>query len=113
MIELKMGLFIRSFALFIGGYAVAFYQGWLLTLIMISSIPPLLIASVVMFRIQNKFSLHEQAAYGEAANIVEQTISSIRTVYIIYIYLYIKTSIKCVQIWCAHLILTVQEFHIS
>ncbi|KMZ57070.1 hypothetical protein ZOSMA_89G00200 [Zostera marina] len=76
----QMGLFIQSFAWFIGGYVIAFYQGWLLTLIMISSIPPLLIASVVMFRVQNKFSLREQAAYGEAANIVEQTISSIRTV---------------------------------
>ncbi|WOL18392.1 hypothetical protein Cni_G27187 [Canna indica] len=76
----KVGKFIQLFSTFFGGFVVAFAQGWLLTLVMLSIIPALVVAGAVMANIVAKMASRGQAAYGEAANIVEQTIGSIRTV---------------------------------
>ncbi|XP_074586763.1 ABC transporter B family member 4-like [Curcuma longa] len=76
----KVGKFIQLLSTFFGGFTVAFAQGWLLTLVMLSVIPPLVVAGGVVANIVAKMASRGQAAYGEAANIVEQTIGSIRTV---------------------------------
>ena len=67
-------------ATFIAGFAVAFFKGWLLTLVMLSSIPPLVIAGGMMSLLISKMSSRGQEAYAKAAIVVEQTIGSIRTV---------------------------------
>ncbi|KAI7750747.1 hypothetical protein M8C21_013049, partial [Ambrosia artemisiifolia] len=55
-------------------------KGWLLTLVMLSSIPPMVISGSVMSIMIAKMASHGQTAYAKAATLVEQTIGSIRTV---------------------------------
>ncbi|KAH7655238.1 Xenobiotic-transporting ATPase protein [Dioscorea alata] len=76
----KAGKFIQLISTFIGGFTVAFVQGWLLTLVMLSTIPPLVVAGAAMSTVISKMASRGQTAYAEASVIVEQTISSIRTV---------------------------------
>lgn len=59
---------------------IAFSKGWLLTLVMLSSIPPLMISGGVMSQVVAKMASRGQNAYAAAAIIVEQTIGAIRTV---------------------------------
>ncbi|XP_052302906.1 ABC transporter B family member 11 isoform X7 [Populus trichocarpa] len=76
----KVGKFIQLLSTFFGGFAIAFVQGWLLTLVMLSSIPLIVIAGAAMsIMISRKASLG-QTAYAKAAIVVEQTLGSIRTV---------------------------------
>ncbi|CDY15432.1 BnaA08g27160D [Brassica napus] len=76
----KVGKFIQLIATFIGGFALAFAKGWLLTLVMLTSIPLLAMAGAAMAIIVTRASSQGQAAYAKAATVVEQTIGSIRTV---------------------------------
>ncbi|XP_055813951.1 ABC transporter B family member 21-like isoform X2 [Solanum dulcamara] len=67
-------------ATFLGGFVIAFIKGWRLALVLSSSIPPLVISSAVLIILLAKLASRAQTAYSEAATVVEQTISSIRTV---------------------------------
>ncbi|VVB07722.1 unnamed protein product [Arabis nemorensis] len=60
--------------------AMAFVKGWLLTLVMLTSIPLLAVAGAAMSIMFAKASSQEQAAYAKASTVVEQTFGSIRTV---------------------------------
>ena len=66
---------------FVGGYFVAFFKGWLLTLVLMSSIPPIVMAGGMVSHVSSRMSTRGQDAYTRAAKIVEQTIGSIRTVF--------------------------------
>lgn len=66
---------------FMGGFIVAFIEGWLLTLVMLSSIPPLVLSGAIMSMVITTMATRGQTAYSEAGVIVEQTIGSIRTVH--------------------------------
>ncbi|XP_050375437.1 ABC transporter B family member 4-like [Argentina anserina] len=76
----KVGTCIQLFATFFGGFIIAFVKGWLLTLVMLSSIPALVISGAVMSLIVSKMASRGQDAYSVGATVVEQTIGSIRTV---------------------------------
>ncbi|EPS62261.1 hypothetical protein M569_12530, partial [Genlisea aurea] len=76
----KVGKFIQLVSTFLGGFIVAFVRGWLLTLIMLSVIPLLVVSGALMFWFFSKMSSLGQTAYANASTIVEQTIGSIRTV---------------------------------
>ncbi|KAH6787539.1 P-glycoprotein 11 [Perilla frutescens var. hirtella] len=76
----KVGKFIQLVATFLGGFVIAFMKGWLLTLVMLSSIPPLVISGGVMSAVLSKMASRAQNAYAKAATVVEQTIGSIKTV---------------------------------
>ncbi|XP_072967585.1 ABC transporter B family member 11-like [Typha angustifolia] len=76
----KVGKFIQLVATFLGGFVIAFVRGWLLSLVMLSSIPPVVIAGAIMSWLVSKISSRGQARYSDAGNVVEQTIGSIRTV---------------------------------
>ncbi|XP_072995529.1 ABC transporter B family member 4-like isoform X1 [Typha latifolia] len=76
----KVGKFTQLVATFFGGFLVAFIRGWLLSLVMLSSIPPIVIAGATMSWLILKISTRGQETYKEAGNIVEQTIGYIRTV---------------------------------
>ncbi|KAJ9696843.1 hypothetical protein PVL29_008847 [Vitis rotundifolia] len=76
----KVGKFIQLVSTFIGGFVIAFIKGWLLTLVMLSSIPLLVIAGGAMSLFLSKMATRGQNAYAKAATVVEQTIGSIRTV---------------------------------
>lgn len=67
---------------------MAFIKGWLLSIVMLSSIPPIIVAGAIMSYLISKLSSRGQAAYAEAGNVVEQTVGSIRTV---------RTSQSCIQ----------------
>ncbi|KAL2510440.1 ABC transporter B family member 4 [Abeliophyllum distichum] len=76
----KVGKFIQLMSTFFGGFLIAFTKGWLLTLVMLSSIPPLVISGGIMSFVVSKMASRGQNAYASAATIVEQAIGSIRTV---------------------------------
>ncbi|XP_061991014.1 ABC transporter B family member 11-like isoform X2 [Rosa rugosa] len=76
----KVGSFIQLVATFIGGFGIAFTKGWLLTLVMLSSIPPVVFTTAVLNHFMVKLASRGQAAYSEGATVVEETIGSIRTV---------------------------------
>ncbi|XP_061961245.1 ABC transporter B family member 21-like [Populus nigra] len=76
----KVGKFIQLVSTFIGGFIVAFVKGWLLTLVMLSSIPLVVIAGAGLAIIIARMASRGQTAYAKAATVVEQTIGSIRTV---------------------------------
>ncbi|KAK8558004.1 hypothetical protein V6N13_050354 [Hibiscus sabdariffa] len=76
----KAGNFIQQAAAFSGGFVVAFLRGRLLTLVLLSSVPPLVISGAILHKLVAKFSFRGQASYSVAASIAEQTIGSIRTV---------------------------------
>ncbi|KAK6785819.1 hypothetical protein RDI58_014344 [Solanum bulbocastanum] len=76
----KVGKFVQLISTFIGGFAIAFTKGWLLTLVMLSVIPLLVISGGAMSHVLSKMASSGQDAYAKAATVVEQTIGSIRTV---------------------------------
>ncbi|GMI66694.1 P-glycoprotein 21, ATP-binding cassette B21 [Hibiscus trionum] len=76
----KVGKFLQMISSFIGGFVVAFIRGWLLTLVMLSSLPLLVIAGAAVSLIVANTASQGQNAYAKAAAVVEQTIGSIRTV---------------------------------
>ncbi|KAJ4788550.1 ABC transporter B family member 11 [Rhynchospora pubera] len=76
----KVGKFLQLITTFFGGFIVAFVRGWLLALVMLACIPPIVVAGAVVSRMISTFSTRSQAKYGEAGNVAEQTIGSIRTV---------------------------------
>ncbi|XP_062084186.1 ABC transporter B family member 4-like [Humulus lupulus] len=76
----KVGKFIQLVSTFFGGIVIALIRGWLLTLVLASSIPLLVAAGAVMSIVFSKMASRGQTAYAKAANVVDQTISSIRTV---------------------------------
>ncbi|KHN45007.1 ABC transporter B family member 11 [Glycine soja] len=76
----KVGQFLQFIATFIGSFAVAFIKGWLLTVVMLSCIPPLALVGAVLGQVISKASSRGQEAYSIAATVAEQTIGSIRTV---------------------------------
>lgn len=77
---LQVGKFIQLVSTFIGGFIIALIKGWLLTLVMLSSIPPLVLAGAGLAIVIARMASRGQTAYAKAAIVVEQTIGSIRTV---------------------------------
>ncbi|PIA37906.1 hypothetical protein AQUCO_02900039v1 [Aquilegia coerulea] len=75
-----VGKSIQLMATFIGGFVVAFNKGWILVLVLMSTVPFLVLCGASMSIAVNKLAARGQAAYAEAGAIVEQTICSIRTV---------------------------------
>lgn len=59
---------------------LAFIKGWLLTLVMLSTIPPFVAAAGTVAKMLSKISSQGLASYSDAGDIVEETIGSIRTV---------------------------------
>ncbi|KAL0907280.1 hypothetical protein M5K25_021680 [Dendrobium thyrsiflorum] len=76
----QVGKFINLISTFLIAFVVSFVEGWLLTLIMLSIIPPIVVCGAIMAIVLSKMSSNEQKSYIKASEIVEQTISSIRTV---------------------------------
>lgn len=76
----QVAKFIQYMACFLGSLVVAFIKGWLLTLVLLSTLPLLILSGSIMSFTFAKMASRGQAAYSEAATIVERKISSIRTV---------------------------------
>ena len=80
LLSFQVRQFIQLVTTFVGGVVIAFIKGWLLTIVMLSSIPPPVFAGGVMSIVIARVTSRGQAAYSAAATVAEQTISSIRTV---------------------------------
>lgn len=76
----KVGKFLQLIATFIGGFVIAFIKGWLLTLVMLSTLPLLVVSGATMAVTIGRMASRGQTAYAKAAHVVEQTIGSIKTV---------------------------------
>ncbi|XP_039007564.1 ABC transporter B family member 4-like [Hibiscus syriacus] len=76
----KVGKFLQLISTFFGGFVVSFVRGWLLTLVMLSAIPLIVLSAGTIAIMISKLATRGQNAYAKAATVVEQTIGSIRTV---------------------------------
>uniref|UniRef100_A0A8R7P8S3 ABC transporter B family member 4 n=3 Tax=Triticum urartu TaxID=4572 RepID=A0A8R7P8S3_TRIUA len=76
----KVGKFQQLVGTFVGGFIVGFVKGWLLSLVMLACIPLVVITGAVVAKLLFTISSRGQASYSNAGNVVEQTISAMRTV---------------------------------
>ncbi|KAM0899548.1 hypothetical protein ACQ4PT_021225 [Festuca glaucescens] len=76
----KAGKLVQLISAFFGGFVIAFTRGWLLTLVMLTSLPLVAIAGAVSAQMLTRVSSKRLTSYSDAADTVEQTIGSIRTV---------------------------------
>ncbi|KAG4933514.1 hypothetical protein JHK87_047516 [Glycine soja] len=70
----KVAQFIQLMTTFVGDFVISFIRRWLLTLVMLSSIPPLVLCGSMLGLIIMKTSSRGQEAYCIAASVVEHTI---------------------------------------
>lgn len=77
---MQVGKAIQLITTFIAGFVIAFMEGWLLTLVMIASIPLLVMSGAAVAIVVSKMASRGQTSYAKAAVVVEQTVGSIRTV---------------------------------
>lgn len=78
--HLQAGKLVQLTSGFFGGFIIAFTRGWLLTLVMLTSLPLIAVAGAVSTQLLTRASGKRLTSYSDAANTVEQTIGSIRTV---------------------------------
>nr|GMD91548.1 ABC transporter B family member 11-like [Ipomoea batatas] len=76
----KVGKFIKLVAEFVAGFVVALVRGWHLALVMLSTLPPVGLSLAITLIFMAKTASRAQSAYTRAANVVEQTVSSIKMV---------------------------------
>ncbi|KAG2599993.1 ABC transporter B family member 4-like isoform X2 [Panicum virgatum] len=76
----KVGKYIQLVTSFVGGFIVGFVRGWMLALVVLACIPPSILSFATVSRLRARISGKRQESYGDAGNIVEQTIGAIRTV---------------------------------
>ncbi|KAI3846864.1 hypothetical protein MKX03_008457 [Papaver bracteatum] len=76
----KAGEFFELTSTVLAGFIIAFVKGWLLTFVMLSTVPVLAICAAFMFILMRKQASRAQADYLQAGIVVDETISSIRTV---------------------------------
>ena len=80
VVILQVAKFIQLTATVIGGFTIAFVKGWELAVVLLACIPCLVIAGGTMAIMMMKKSSCIQMAYADAANVVDQTVTAIRTV---------------------------------
>ncbi|CAM0947472.1 unnamed protein product [Alopecurus aequalis] len=76
----KAGKLVQFTSAFFGGFIIAFTRGWLLTLVMLTSLPLIAVAGAASAQMLTSVSSKRLSSYSDAADTVEQTIGSIRTV---------------------------------
>jgi ABC-type multidrug transport system fused ATPase/permease subunit len=97
--HLQAGKLIQLSSAFFGGFIIAFTKGWLLTLVMLTSLPLIAIAGVVSAQFLTNISSKKLTSYGDAGDTVEQTIGAIRTVSSNYINFFSNTKENCTSIY--------------
>ncbi|KAE9466515.1 hypothetical protein C3L33_01561, partial [Rhododendron williamsianum] len=81
VISVKVPSFLMNLAAFVGSYMVAFILLWRLAIVAFPFVILLLVPSLVYGRVLMGIARQIRAEYNQAGTIVEQVISSIRTVY--------------------------------
>eukprot|EP00928_Gymnodinium_smaydae_P031760 TRINITY_DN23208_c0_g1_i1.p1 TRINITY_DN23208_c0_g1~~TRINITY_DN23208_c0_g1_i1.p1 ORF type:complete len:1359 (-),score=209.49 TRINITY_DN23208_c0_g1_i1:175-3651(-) len=62
------------------GFAVAFYQDWRLTLMMLGAVPIMGIAFAIAMKVMTKAAANQQEFYSKAGGVAETAIGAVRTV---------------------------------
>jgi ATP-binding cassette subfamily B (MDR/TAP) protein 1 len=78
--HVKVGKYIQLLTTFVGGLIIGFVRGWMLAIVMLTCIPANILSFAIVSRLRAQISGKRQESYGDAGNIVEQTIGAIRTV---------------------------------
>ncbi|XP_030885490.1 bile salt export pump [Leptonychotes weddellii] len=76
----QMAIFIQRMTTSICGFLLGFYQGWKLTLVIISVSPLIGIGAAIIGLSVSKFTDYELKAYARAGSVADEVISSMRTV---------------------------------
>lgn len=76
----QVGRFVQLITRFTAGIVIAAVKGWLLTVVMLSTLPLLVLSGAAMAFTIERIASRRQTDYAKAACVVEQTIGSIRTV---------------------------------
>jgi ABC-type multidrug transport system fused ATPase/permease subunit len=75
-----MAMAIQFVTTFVGGFALGYWQGWELSLMLTLLAPVLAICGAVLMKLVAKSQSDGQTAYGMGGTIVAETLGSIRTV---------------------------------
>jgi len=76
----RLGLTVMNLTTFTSGMFIAFYYGWLLTLVLIGTLPLLLIAAFFQMAAMGGLAKEDEAAMQEAAQVLSESVAGIRTV---------------------------------
>ncbi|EPZ35336.1 ABC transporter domain-containing protein [Rozella allomycis CSF55] len=76
----KVSIVLASMATFVGGFIVAFTEGWQLTLILCCVLPLMGLTGAIMAKFLSKATTNTQDAFGKASALAEEVFSAIRTV---------------------------------
>ncbi|XP_045177444.2 ATP-dependent translocase ABCB1-like isoform X2 [Mercenaria mercenaria] len=76
----KFSYAIQFLAQFSSGFAIGFWKGWKLSLVMMSLSPLLAIGGAFLSKLIANFSKREQEIYAEGGGVAEEVLSCIRTV---------------------------------
>jgi ATP-binding cassette subfamily B (MDR/TAP) protein 1 len=76
----KLPLAASQAASFLGGFGIAFWRSWKMTLVLMSVIPLITISSGIMNVINAKFQTRIQNLYSKSGNIAEESIAAARTI---------------------------------
>ncbi|XP_018398759.1 PREDICTED: multidrug resistance protein homolog 49 [Cyphomyrmex costatus] len=76
----KLSIITYLMSSFFSSVIISFMYGWLLTLVMLSCAPIIIIATAFVAKMQSSLSARELAAYGQAGSVAEEVLASIRTV---------------------------------
>ncbi len=76
----KVGLLIQYVSQFFGGFIIAFYHDWRLTLIMMSLSPFVIICGAFLAKLMASIGTKEAIQYAKAGAVAEEALSSMRTV---------------------------------
>jgi ATP-binding cassette, subfamily B (MDR/TAP), member 1 len=69
-----------TIAMFIAGFVIAFVYGWLMTLVVLATLPVLAVGGMVYATASAKKDKDQEKDYAEAGGQVEQALSGIKTV---------------------------------
>ncbi|XP_018059638.1 PREDICTED: multidrug resistance protein homolog 49-like isoform X2 [Atta colombica] len=76
----KLSIITYLITSFVSSVIISFVYGWLLTLVMLSCAPIIIIATAFVAKVQSSLSAKELTAYGQAGSVAEEVLASIRTV---------------------------------
>ncbi|CAH1787977.1 unnamed protein product [Owenia fusiformis] len=76
----KLGSFIMMVTAFVAGFVVGFIYGWKLTLVIAAICPILVLAALILAKINSALTSKELKAYAKAGKVAEEVLGFIRTV---------------------------------
>lgn len=76
----KVGAFVHFMCQFVAGFAMAFWRGWDLALVLLGCVPFIAVCGYVQMRQNDRLERQAGAAYATASAVAQQAIGQIRTV---------------------------------